>query len=296
MMVQPMLSLCLIGLIMVVKGFPAPFNRLLEPHDLGSDVFILQNLLRNNPLSSNLNATSSYDAATISAVKQFQQIANLTSDGIAGIDTQTALLQLQSDDDYVNDNTPASQLGYSYKIVIPVHQNRSVETIGHLESGNGTIVFQFQVRSHGYNDCQCNDAWPNFNSSNIGLNMFSSDGNTPTGLMEADLNSPEDEPKFYGPYPVNRAVKGLKGNAQWLVPGVRDGVLLHTGLWPGWRAPEPMPNSEGCMHAWPDSIDRIQQLLVEQGIKVRPNPGGKLPYPYRPQGLLSVYRVNEMNN
>ena len=30
------------------------------------------------------------------------------------------------------------------------------------------------------------------------------------GLTEFDLNSPEDEPKLFGPYPVNRAVQGLK--------------------------------------------------------------------------------------
>jgi len=39
--------------------------------------------------------------------------------------------------------------------------------------------------------------------------MFSSDGNTPTGLMEFDLNTPEPEPKLFGPYNVNRAVRGM---------------------------------------------------------------------------------------
>jgi hypothetical protein len=103
--------------------------------------------------------------------------------------------------------------------------------------------------------------------------MFSSDGNTVTGLMQADLNSPEGEPKFYGPYPVNRAVKGLEGNAKWLVPGTRDGILLHTGEWPDWQPPQPMPNSEGCIHAWPDTINRIQETLVAIGVQVRDNPG-----------------------
>jgi hypothetical protein len=122
--------------------------------------------------------------------------------------------------------------------------------------------------------------------------MFAADGNTVTGLMEADLNSPEDDPKAFGPYPVNRAVQGLQGNAAWLVPTIRNGILLHTGEWPGWAPPAPMPNSEGCIHSWPDSINRIQETLVVLGVEVRPNTDGKLPYPYKPQGLLSVFVVH----
>ncbi len=115
------------------------------------------------------------------------------------------------------------------------------------------------------------------------MNMFSGDGNTPTGLMEFDLNSPEDDPKSFGPYPVNRAVQGLRGNARALVPDVRNGILLHTGEWPGWQPPQLMPNSAGCLHAWPDSINTIWQKLVALGVKVRPNTDGKLPYPYKCQ-------------
>ena len=48
------------------------------------------------------------------------------------------------------------------------------------------------------------------------------------GLYEIDLNSPEPEPKTYGPYPVNRAVVGREGNAGFLVPAVRSGILIHT--------------------------------------------------------------------
>jgi hypothetical protein len=81
-------------------------------------------------------------------------------------------------------------------------------------------------------------------------------------------------PKLYGPYPVNRAVQGisvsaaqssvarststatandsgtavllfLQGNAAWLIPNIRDGILMHTGEWPGWTPPMAMPNSAG---------------------------------------------------
>lgn len=60
-------------------------------------------------------------------------------------------------------------------------------------------------------------------------------GATPTGLTELDLNSPEDEPALFGPYPVNRATVGLQGNAKILQTGTtdapRNGILIHTGNW-----------------------------------------------------------------
>lgn len=43
-----------------------------------------------------------------------------------------------------------------------------------------------------------------------------------SGLMEFDLNSPEGIPRLYGPYPVNRAVSGLK---------VRSPSRPHRALW-----------------------------------------------------------------
>ena len=120
--------------------------------------------------------------------------------------------------------------------------------------------------------------------------MFSSDGNTPTGLTMFDLNSPEDDPKLFGPYPVNRAVLGLRGNAAFLIPNIRNGILMHTGQWPGWAAPEAMPNSSGCIHAWPQVIEKVWQTLVDLGVQVRPNTNGKLPYPYICQVSIGVMR------
>lgn len=53
-----------------------------------------------------------------------------------------------------------------------------------------------------------------------------------------------------------------------------------------------MPNSEGCIHAHPDDLKTIDNILKDElGVKVRPNPFGKLPYPYQPQGLLSVEEI-----
>ena len=82
-----------------------------------------------------------------------------------------------------------------------------IETNATLYAGDGTALLSFRVRAHGWDDA--NPApWPDFNNTGDGLNVFSSNGDTPTGLMEFDLNSPEPEPQLYGPYPVNRAVQG----------------------------------------------------------------------------------------
>ena len=67
---------------------------------------------------------------------------------------------------------------------------------------------------------------------------------------------------------------------------------MHTGEWPGWQPPAPMPNSNGCVHAWPASIEAVWHTLVGLGVQVRPNTNGALPYPYAPQGLLSVELVD----
>ena len=100
---------------------------------------------------------------------------------------------------------------------------------------------------------------------------------------------------MYGPYPVNRFVKGLTGNAAFLVPHQRDGLLLHTGEWANhssWRLGQPMPNSAGCVHSTLPAIHQIWQLLVGTcGVAVRQNTNGALPYPYKPQGVIAVYAV-----
>lgn len=205
----------------------------------------------------------------------------------------TVLMAQRQDDHYVDDGQPAAARGYKYKIVVPVHRNRSIESIGTLYAGNGTALFQFHARSHGYNIDDIPRPWPNWNDTDDGLTMFASNGNTPTGLIECDLNTPEDNSTLFGPYPINRAVQGVEGNAAFLIPNFRNGILLHTGEWPKWQPPQPMPNSEGCIHAWPQEINTIQTILQRDlGIVARPNTDGKLPYPYKCQGLLSVYQVD----
>ena len=180
---------------------------------------------------------------------------------------------------------------FRMQVFVPVYRNRSIETTATLFDAHGASLFNFTVRTHGI-VWGGNNTWPSFNSSGWGLNQFGGSGNTPTGLSELDLNSPEDVPREFGPYPVNRATNGLQGNAKIVLSQIRDGILIHTGEWgkySPWAPPAPMPNSHGCIHTWPANVYNIWQLLVKQlGVKVRPNTNGKLPYPYKSHGLLSV--------
>ena len=56
--------------------------------------------------------------------------------------------------------------------------------------------------------------WPDdIGVGDVGLTEFYSNGNTVTGKVELDLNSAEPNATIYGPWPVNRVVRGLEGNA-----------------------------------------------------------------------------------
>jgi len=103
------------------------------------------------------------------------------------------------------------------------------------------------------------------------------------------LNSPEPDPNVYGPWPVNRVVRGLDGNALILLPNIRDGLLIHTGNWTtadvDWNPTKDMPNSSGCIHAHPNDVERIYQLLVEQKVVVNDNTFSGKDYPYKAQGV-----------
>jgi len=171
--------------------------------------------------------------------------------------------------------------GYIYKVFVPVYRNRSIETTATLYAANGSALHTFQVRAKGQN-----------NAAGTSMNQFCDDGETPTGLMSFDLNSPEDDSVEYGPYPINRAVQGLTGNAAVVISNIRDGILLHTGEWPNWHPAMPMPDSHGCIHAHPTDIQLIWSILVSIGVKVHNNTSGRLPYAYVPQGILSIQQLD----
>jgi len=164
-----------------------------------------------------------------------------------------------------------------------------------LDSENN-VLFRFPVRTKGHESDSNGRGisgvpWPDFNNTGNGLNEFSNSGMTVTGLVEIDLNTKESNNTLYGPYPVNRFVKGLRGNAAFLIPLHRNGILIHTGEWPNWIPGDSMPNSAGCVHTWPSYVKKIWQTAVSLGIVVRKNTNGQLPYPYKPQGIASVFTV-----
>ena len=90
----------------------------------------------------------------------------------------------------------------------------------------------------------------------------------------------------------------IVGNAAIVISDIRDGILLHCtpGEWPSWNVNSnysaPMINSEGCVHAHPPDILTVWQKLIGLGIKMRINTFGSLPYPYVPQGILSVEQID----
>ena len=266
------------------NGFTPPFNRLLRvtsPPMSGNDVVIAQNLLTR--FNDALNVSTVYDAATADVVRALQTAGGLAVDGELGVETSTLLLNRYLADGYVDATTFPLPHGFKYIAVVPVHANRSIETTATLYAANGTVLHTFTTRTHGQDDP----------ATGLQLNALASNGATPTGLMTFDLNTPEPDPKDYGPYDVNRAPDGLKGNAAFILGGIRNGILLHTGEWDNWTPSQPMPNSHGCIHAHPADIKFIAQVLQSIGVVAHENPFGQRPYPFRPQGLLSVYVVPE---
>lgn len=178
-------------------------------------------------------------------------------------------------------------MGYLYKVFIPVYENRSIETSATLYDANNNILLTFPVRTHGRRDDGSSGPSPDFGTGDYGLNQFTSNGNTITGLVELDLNSPEPDPEVYGPWPVNRVVRGLEGNSAFMLPYIRDGELIHTGNWTsgGWTPQHSMPNSAGCIHSHPEHVERIYKILVSIGVVINPNTFSGKNYPYKPQGI-----------
>ncbi|KYR00421.1 hypothetical protein DLAC_03176 [Tieghemostelium lacteum] len=258
-------------------GFPCPFYRELvvkNPPLNGNDIIILQQLLsrsfENVALSGNFDQTTSY------LLSKFQSLNQIDDSGNLDIETANILLENNLADGY-KDNGMIPP-GFLYKVYVPVFKNRSIETTAFLYDNQMNVLLNFTVRTHGQMD----------NSTGLAMNEFCGDGSTPTGLMLFDFNSPEPDPVSFGPYPINRAVQGLTGNAYTIISNIRDGILLHTGEWPNWNPSMPMPNSHGCIHSHPDDIYQISQILPTLGVQMRQNTYGQLPYPYQPQGILSI--------
>lgn len=275
---------------------PLPFTRELyvtSPMMQGNDVLIMQNLIiRDDAVDDSLVADGVFGDKTGDAVTDFQVANNLEGTGVFDDTTASLLLDLHSADGVKDTGFTAASMGYLYKLYIPVHYNRSIETRGILYDAENNQLMDFQVRAHGHRDDGSSAEWPDMGNGDVGLNEFTSNGNTVTGLWEVDLNSPEPDPALYGPWPVNRLIHGLEGNAQFMTPYIRDGMLLHTGNWTsaegGWDPTMNMPNSAGCLHSHPSEVERIYQTLVSIGVKVNDNTFSGKDYPYKPQGVAVV--------
>jgi peptidoglycan hydrolase-like protein with peptidoglycan-binding domain len=273
-------------------AFPCPFSRALmlqEPPLVGDDVIVLQNLLLRSAFVRKFDLTGAFDSPTAAALGAFQAGEGVGAQlGVLDAATAALLLELHAEDNYRD--TPYLPAGAKYKVYVPVHRNRSIETTCVLFDANLTVLYEFTCRTHGQDDPASGEA----------LGELCSAGATPTGLSWLDLNSPEEDPVSFGPYPVNRFITGVAGNQGIYSPAanktflsdVRDGILIHTGEWPGWNPSQPMPNSHGCIHCHPDDIKTIWLILVSLGVQVRNNTNGALPYPYAPQGVVSVELID----
>lgn len=327
------LFLSLLALSLAASEMPLPFNRELvveTPMMSGDDVIIAQNLLiRDSSVQATLDTDGVYGADSELATRAFQESHGLSVTGIFDSTTAELLLQLHSNDNFKDSGFTAASVGYLYKLYIPVHYNRSigkpdislcllvflyimyvtllyqlclliyicsVETTGTLYDAYNNVIMTFRARTHGHDDDGTQGSWPDFGTGDIGCNEFTHSCGTVTGLIEVDLNSPEPDPALYGPYPVNRFVRGLEGNAGFMLPNLRDGILLHTGNWStdaqAWNSSMEMPNSSGCIHAHPEDIQKIYQELVKLGVKVHDNTFSGKDYPYKPQGIAVVSRID----
>lgn len=278
---------------------PPPFTRQLfvtSPVMTGNDVLIAQTLLSRDKSVSSLTVDGKFGSESAQATSSFQQNNDLKVTGILDSISAQALLDLHGADNYKDSDFTAASMGYLYKIHVPVHANRSIETMATLFDKDNNVMLTFKTRQHGHRE-EGTQPWPDYGNGDYGLNQFTSNGNTITGLVEIDLNSPEPDPQLYGPWPINRVVRGLDGNALLLLPNIRDGVLFHTGNWTtseeNWDPSKDMPNSSGCIHAHPADVELIYKTLLSLGVTVNNNPFSGKNYPYKPQGVGVIELIDD---
>jgi len=252
--------------------------------------------MRDSAVSQTMSVDGVFGKDSEAAVKAFQTANSIKATGILDSNSASVLMKLYEADGYKDSGFTAASMGYKYKFHIPVHTNRSIETDAILYDANNKQLLKFRVRTHGNRGDGTTQAWPDYGDGDNGLNQFTSNGNTITGLVEIDLNTPEPNPTLYGPYPVNRIVRGLDGNAFTLLPYIRDGQLIHTGDWStasvDWKPTMDMPNSSGCIHAHPEDVKKIASLLEGLGVTANENPFSGKNYPYKPQGIAVIQLID----
>ncbi len=165
---------------------PYPFTRVLEVGSQGNDVVVLQGLLRQAyPLPE---PDGQFGATTKTAVTVAQEALGLPVTGRVEARDARAFLKAYSFDAWKDPLEP-SDGSWKYKILIYVSTDRTKETRGMLLGPDNTVHHHFTARVHGHSHVGEED-WPEWDSENPGLNQFTSNGNTPTGLGWVDLNSP----------------------------------------------------------------------------------------------------------
>lgn len=277
-------------------SYVLPFTRpltLTSPEKFGQDVMILQNLLQRHQ-NKNLSVTGSFNKQTQTALQAFQKDMKLQStNGVLDVESAALILNRLMSDGYKDDG--AIPDGINFKMYIPVYRDRTIETTGIIYARDGTILHKFTTRTRGSSGDQGQV-----------LNQLTTNGNTPTGLSYMDINTKELDDKKFGPYPVLRVVKGIQGNSaigrdnytavdgrDTFLSDYRTGILVHTGEWENWKKGEPMPNSNGCIHVSPEDQKIIIDLLVNKcDCHVNENTFGKLPYPYKTQGIVSIEQLD----
>jgi hypothetical protein len=283
-----------------MASMPLPFTRELfvtSPLMTGNDVVIAQTLLNRDPsVKNSLTVDGVFGKDSQAATISFQTANSIKSSGIVDKTSADTLLKLYEADGYKDSGFTAASKGYLYKVHIPVHSSRSIETYAKLFDKDNNEILSFRVRTHGKRSDGTAEDWPDYGNGDAGLNQFSSSGNTITGLVEIDLNTPEPDPNVYGPWPVNRVVRGLEGNAFTMLPNIRDGILIHTGNWTtddvDWKPTMDMPNSSGCIHGHPEDVQRISELLQGLGVVANENTFSGKNYPYKPQGIAVIELID----
>lgn len=180
MLVWALVISTLVALQLCDAAMPSPFYRELfvtDPIMTGNDVLIAQTLLkRDAAVDSNFVASGSFASDSAKATSDFQAANKLPATGILDSASAQALLDLHSDDEYTDSGFTAASMGYLYKIHIPVHTNRSVETYSTLFDANNKVLLKFKTRTHGHRADGTDAPWPDYGNGDDGLNQFTSSG------------------------------------------------------------------------------------------------------------------------
>lgn len=180
MFVLTLSVLCLALVGRIWAEMPLPFTRELfvsSPVMTGNDVLIAQTLLlRDDAVDKSFVATGNYADDSAKATAAFQSAHNLPSTGVLDSVSAQTLLDLHSDDQYTDSGFTAASLGYLYKLHIPVHNNRSVETYSTLFDKDNNVLLKFKTRTHGHRADGTDVPWPDYGNNDIGLTQFYSNG------------------------------------------------------------------------------------------------------------------------